>query len=160
MKKPITIGVIAVIATILVTSVVDFSAIGEKPTIEIYAQGRAVANGQIVCPDGFTNVPGDIVFNLGFSQEELNVKGSFSTSTFETNPPGVVSFLRNGSIDSGNYMFKGLGNPNESLGILCGIDPTVLHVFTVWGECGRDVVINFETDLGISGHSTGTVLCV
>jgi hypothetical protein len=31
MKKPITIGVIAVIVTILVTSAVDYSAIGAKP---------------------------------------------------------------------------------------------------------------------------------
>jgi len=160
MKKPITIGVIAVIATILVTSAIDFSVIGEKPTNEIFAQGRAVGNGEVVCPDGFTKVPGDIVVNLGFSQEELNFKGTFSTSSFAISPPGVESDLRNGKIDSGNYMFKGIGNPNESLGILCGIDPAVLHEFTVWGECGRDVLINFETDLGISGTSTGTVLCV
>jgi hypothetical protein len=32
MKKPITIGVIAVITTILVASSVDFSAVGAKPT--------------------------------------------------------------------------------------------------------------------------------
>ncbi len=65
-----------------------------------------------------------------------------------------------GSIDSGNYLFKGIGNPNPNLGILCNIDSSIPHEFTVWGKCGRDVVINFETDLGISGHSTGTVLCV
>jgi len=57
MKKPITIGVIAVIVTILVTSADDFSAIGEKPTNEIYTQGRATGNGEVVCPDGFTKVP-------------------------------------------------------------------------------------------------------
>jgi hypothetical protein len=160
MKKPITIGVIVVIATILVSSTIDFSAIGEKPTNEIYAQGRTTGNGEVVCPDGATKVPGGIVFGLQFVEEEIGNKGGFSTSTTVINPPGVQSALYNGGIDSGSYMFKGIGNPNENLGILCGIDPAVLHVFTVWGECGRDVLINFETDLGISGTSTGTVLCV
>jgi hypothetical protein len=31
---------------------------------------------------------------------------------------------------------------------------------TVWGQCGEDVVINFETEDGITGFSTGTVACV
>ena len=160
MKKPIIIGVIAVIATILVTSAVDFSAIGEKPTTQIFAQGRAVGNGEVVCSDGFTEVPGDIVFNLIFSQEEIDFKGSFGTSTTVPSPPGLDVVLRVGSIDSGNYLFKGIGFPNDQLVALCSIDSGVPQTFTVWGECGRDVVINFETDLGISGHSTGTVLCV
>ncbi len=102
MKKPITIGVIAVIATILVTNAVDFSAIGEKPSTQIFAQGRAVGNGEVVCPDEITKVPGDIVVNLGFSQEQINSKGSFQTTSFDINPPGVQATLRNGSIDSLN----------------------------------------------------------
>jgi len=40
MKKPITIGVIAVIATILVTSAVDYSADAVKPFKEKSSLGR------------------------------------------------------------------------------------------------------------------------
>ena len=48
MKKPITIGVITVIAAILVTSAVDYSAIGAKPINQIHLQnGNAIGNGII-----------------------------------------------------------------------------------------------------------------
>jgi len=31
---------------------------------------------------------------------------------------------------------------------------------TVWGFCGEDVTINFETNTGYKGSSVGTVVCV
>ena len=161
MKKPITIGVIAVIATILVTSAVDYSAIGAKPTNEVYAEGTSRANGEIVCPDGTTKAPGDIYFNLHFSEDNNDPNGRFSAINQGVNPQSSVSSpLWNGSIDSGSYMFKGVGNANQHLNDLCGITPFVLDEVTVWGQCGENVVINFETEDGITGTSVGTVVCV
>jgi len=160
MKKPITIGVIAVIATILVTSAVDYSAIGAKPTNEVYAQGNSRANGEIVCPDE-TQIPGDIYFSLTFSEDEDGLKGQFSATNQGVNPQSRISGgLWTGSIDSGSYMFKGIGSESSELASICGTSFFEQDEITVWGECGRDVVINFETDKGISGTSTGTVLCV
>ncbi len=72
---------------------------------------------------------------------------------------GVI-WLYKGGIDSGSYRFKGVGNENQPLANLCGTELLELDEFTVWGKCGHDVVINFETDGGITGFSTGTVLCV
>ena len=161
MKKPITIGVIAVIATILVTSAVDYSAIGAKPTNEVYAQGTSRDNGEIVCPDGFTKAPGDVFFSLTFSEDEDGNKGQFSGFDQGVNPQsGVSASLWNGSVDSGSYMFKGVGNANQHFNDVCGITPFVLDEVTVWGQCGEDVLINFETEEGITGTSTGTVVCV
>jgi len=161
MKKPITIGVIAVIATILVTSTVDFSAIGAKPTNEVYAQGNTRFNGEIVCPDGSTKAPGDVFFSISFSEEVLGNKGGFSAFDSGVNPQsGVSASLFTGSIDSGSYMFKGVGNANQHFNGVCGITPFVLDEVTVWGQCGENVVINFETEDGITGTSTGTVICV
>ncbi len=162
MKKPITIGVIAVIAAILVTSAVDYSAIGAKPTHEIHAQGIARDNGEIVCSDGSTKTTDQIIFDLRFSEELLGNKGQFlaigSVGSNENFDAGGI--LYNGSIDSQSYMFQGIGNVHFRLGNLCGLESNEIYGFTVWGECGRDVVINFETDLGVSGTSIGTVVCV
>ncbi len=161
MKKPITIGVIAVIATILVTSAVDYSAIGAKPTNEVYAQGTSRANGEIVCPDGTTKAPGDIYFNVHFNEDETRQKGSFSAINQGVNTQSSVSSsLWTGGIDSGSYMFKGVGGANQHFNGICGITPFVLDEVTVWGQCGEDVLINFETEDGITGTSTGTVVCV
>ena len=162
MKKPITIGVIAVIVTILVTSAVDFSAIGAKPTHEIHAQGTARDNGEIVCSDGSTKITSQIIFDIYFSEEELGNKGSFlaigSVGPNENLNAGGTLF--NGSIDSQNYMLEGIGRVDPRLATLCSLEFNELQTVTVWGECGRDVVINFETDLGVSGNSIGTVACV
>ena len=77
------------------------------------------------------------------------------------NPQSSVSAnLYAGSIESGSYMFKGVGNANQHFNDVCGITPFVLDEVTVWGECGEDVLINFETEDGITGTSTGTVACV
>ena len=161
MKKLITIGVIAVIATILVTSAVDYSAIGAKPTNEVYAQGTSRANGEIVCPDGTTKAPGDIYFNVHCNEDETRQKGSFSATNQGVNTQSSVSSsLWTGGIDSGSYMFKGVGGANQHFNGICGITPFVLDEVTVWGQCGEDVLINFETEDGITGTSTGTVVCV
>ena len=160
MKKPITIGVIAVIATILVTSAVDYSVIGAKPIPQLFAEGRATVNGDIFCPDGFTPVPGDVVMSLVFTEDRLGSKGVFSTSTTVINPPGMSATLYNGDVDSGEYLIKGVGKPGFHMGELCGLDPSVPDEVTIWGQCGEDVVINFETEDGITGFSTGTVACV
>ena len=161
MKKPITIGVIAVIATILVTSAVDYSAIGAKPTNEIYAEGSSRENGEFVCPDGSTKVSGDIFSSFRFSETEDGDRGQFSMFTQNVNPQkGVSSTLWAGNVDSGSYLLKGVGNESQSLANLCGTVFFELDEFTVWGKCGHDVVINFEMDSGISGTTTGTVICV
>ena len=57
-------------------------------------------------------------------------------------------------------MLKGEGNENRPLANLCGTVFFELDEFTVWGKCGHDVVINFEMDSGISGTTTGTVICI
>ena len=161
MKKPITIGVIAVIATILVTSAVDYSAIGAKPTNEVYVQGNSRDNGEIVCPDGNTKITDSIHFSVSFNVDETRQKGSFSANTQSGQPQkSVSSSLWSGGINSGSYMFKGVGNENQPLADICGTVFFELDEFTVWVNCGHDVVINFETDGGISGTSTGTVICV
>ena len=135
MKKPITIGVIAVIATILVTSAVDFSAIGAKPTNEVYAQGNTRFNGEIVCPDGSTKAPVDVFFSLTFSEDEDGNKGQFSAFDQGVNPQsGVSASLWNGSIENGSYMFKGVGGANSHFNDVCGITPFVLDEVTVWAN--------------------------
>ena len=33
-------------------------------------------------------------------------------------------------------------------------------IITVWGECGEDVTVQFESELGYSDLFTGNVFCV
>jgi len=161
MKKPITIGVIAVIATVLVTSAVDYSVIGAKPTNEIYAEGSSRGNGEFVCPDGNTKITEPIHFSVHFNEDETRQKGSFSAFTQGVQPQKNLSLsLWTGGINSGSYMFKGVGHENQALANICGTVFFELDEYTVWGKCGHDVVINFEVDNGLSGTSIGTVICV
>jgi len=159
MKKPITIVVIAVIATILVTSAVDYSAIGAKPSHEIHAQGIARDNGDFVCPDGSSKTFESTAIDIFFSEEQRGNKGYFVANgiTAPQEQLFLSSQLYQGSIDSQSYLLKGIDRVHSTL---CGLENNELQEFTVWGECGRNVVINFETDLGVSGNSIGTVICV
>jgi len=86
--------------------------------------------------------------------------GSFDSLSRIEPPKFCIFSVMDGSIDSGSYMFKGVGNANQHLNDLCGITPFVLDEVTVWGQCGENVVINFETEDGITGTSVGTVVCV
>ena len=161
MRKPIIIGLIAVITIILVTNVVDFSVTSAKPTNEIYAEGRSLDNGEIVCPDGNTKLTSKIAVSFYFNEDETRNKGEFSAFDQDVNPQSSVrSDLWSGSIDSGSYMFKGVGNENFQLADVCGTDVREHDEYTVWGKCGDDVVINFETDSGISGSFIGKVVCI
>ena len=161
MKKPITIGVIVVIVTVLITSAVDYSAISAKPTNEIYLQGNSRDNGEIVCPDGNTKITDSIHFSVSFNEDETRQKGSFNANTQSGQPQkSVSSSLWSGGINSGSYMFKGVGSENQPLANICGTVFFELDEYTVWGKCGHDVVIHFEGDNGISGTSIGTVICV
>jgi len=90
MKKPITIGVIAVITTILITSAADYSATGAKPTNEVFAIGTSWVNGEIVCPDGFTKAPGDISLSVSFSEEEPGNKGGLLAHDQGVNPQSSI----------------------------------------------------------------------
>jgi len=69
MKKPITIGVIAVIATILVTSAVDFSAIGAKPTLDIISEAEIL----IIKATGLAEI-GDYQGALRFVDQALAIE--------------------------------------------------------------------------------------
>ena len=98
---------------------------------------------------------------MNFAEDEVGSKGSFSAIDSGINPQSTVGgTLYAGSIESGSYMFKGVGGANQHFNGVCGITPFVLDEVTVWGQCGEDVVINFETEDGITGTSTGTVVCV
>ena len=98
---------------------------------------------------------------MSFNEDETRQKGSFSAFTQSGQPQkSVSSSLWSGGINSGSYMLKGVGNENQPLANVCGTDFRELDEYTVWGKCGHDVVINFETDNGLSGTSTGTVICV
>ncbi len=159
MKKPITIGVIAVIATILVTSAVDYSAIGAKPIDQIHLQTSTSANDGIVsCPNGDT-----IELNSGsvrFTEHiENEARGNFEVS--DNSATAFAGTLWRGDIQSDQFTFAGLGNESQTLAQFCDESIQIeKSLVTVWGECGEDVTVHFESELGYSGSFTGNVLCV
>jgi len=158
MKKPITIVVIAVIATILVTSAVDYSAIGAKPIDQIHLQTTGTINGIVSCPNGDT-----IELNsdrVTFTEHlDNDVRGSFELS--DNSATAFGGQLWNGGIQSGQFTFTGIGNESLVLSQFCNTSfPPEKSIVTVWGECGQDVTVNFEAESGYSGSFTGTILCV
>jgi len=158
MKKPITIGVIAVIAAILVTSAVDYSVIGAKPIDQIHLQTTGTTSGEVSCPNGDT-------IELNFDRvtftehKENDVRGSF-----EISDNSAIAFggqLWNGKIKSGQFSFTGIANESLNLSQFCDTSfPPERSILTVWGECGKDVTVHFEAESGFSGSFTGTILCV
>jgi len=159
MKKPITIGVIAVIAIVLVTSAVDYSAIGAKPIDQIYLQTSTSLNdGEIACPNGTTVETGS--GSISYIERIENARGSFG-QTSSIGQKAFVATLWNGNIQSGQFTFTGIGNAGSELTSFCSeATPIELTVVTVWGECGQDVTVHFESEMGYSGSFTGNVLCV
>jgi len=159
MKKPITIGVIAVIATILVTSAVDYSAIGAKPIDQIYLQTSGSENdGEMTCPNGSTVETSN--GSVSFNERNDSVSGSFGMAS-SVGQKQFVTTLWNGNIQSGQFTFTGIGNENSEFLQFCGLSfPVEQTLVTVWGECGNDVTVHFESELGYSGSFTGNVLCV
>jgi hypothetical protein len=158
MKKPITIGVIAVIATILITSAVDYSAIGAKPLDPIHLEMSKSTNvGVMSCPNGDTLATS--TGSLHFTENIEGTGGYFEQSSDATTAFG--NSLWSGNIQSGQFTFTGIGNPSQTLSQFCDESfPPERAIVTVWGKCGQDVAINFESELGYSGSFTGNVLCV
>jgi len=161
MKKPITIGVIAVIATILVTSAVDYSAIGAKPIDSSHLDVQGTGDGVITCPNGDTVATvGGFVRYTEYPTKE-GERGEFVlTEISPNNRKQIQADLWSGSIDSNKFMLTGIGFGFFELANFCNESSSDRPVITVWGNCGRDVTIQFETDLGYSGSFTGNALCV
>jgi len=158
MKKPITIGVIAVIATVLVTSAVDYSAIGAKPIDQFHLETTGITNGIVSCPNGDTiELDSD---HISFTEHDSPAhRGNFEMS--DNSATAFAVTLWSGSIQSGEFSFTGFGNESFELAKFCGESLQIERALTtVWGECGQDVTVQFESELGYSGSFTGNVLCV
>jgi len=168
MKKPITIGVIAVIGAILVTSAVDYSADAEKPNQKIYAQGDTRNVGTMECPDG-NDIPIFKPFSsFTFGELVIGQKGSFGFHSSSGGDPhtqhSLSGSLFNGQISEDSFRVVGIASIDGDYASECGIsleEPTRTEI-VIWGECGEDGTgtINYETIRGDSGSFTGNVLCV
>jgi len=162
MKKPITIGVIAVIATILVTSAVDYSAIGAKPIDQIHIEtANSEGVGVISCPNGDSveTQNSSIYFT---EHDNDDPRGNYVQTH---NPPldpqqSLSATFWGGSVQSDNFTLTGIGRASFGFASFCGEGFPDNNIVTVWGECGTDVTVHFESELGYSGSFTGNVLCV
>jgi len=159
MKKPITIGVIAVIATILVTSAVDYSAIGAKPIDQFHLEtSSSIKDSVFSCPNGDTIelISGSVTFT---EHDNPGHRGNFHQSDNSAKEFGAT--LWSGDIQSNQFAFTGIGNPSQPLAQFCNEPwPGDRSIVTVWGECGQEVTVHFDSEMGYSGSFTGNVLCV
>jgi hypothetical protein len=105
MKKPITIGVITVIATILVSSTIDYSAIGAKPVDQIHLQlGHGVVDGVLNCPDANTLLTDQ--GGLGFTEHVTEDASGQTFNVFES-----YQSTENTPNDSWRWNFEYSGAP-------------------------------------------------
>jgi len=155
MKKPITIGVITVIATILVTSAVDYSAIGEQKQDQIIATTNTSNNqGTLTCPNGETTetTQSRLTYRENYVSES---KGDFIHQGIEGR---INASLWGGEVHADKFTINGLAALGDFKNF-CGENDSNSQTITVWGKCGYDVTVNFETGLGYSGSFTSNVLC-
>jgi len=160
MKKPITIGVIAVIATILLTSAVDYSVIGAKPIDPIHLElANAGMEGMVSCPNNDTI---ETQLNILSFTEPINEgkRGDFLMQDTSGSAKWFKTFIWGGEVQSNQFALKGIGFANPGLAEFCGETFVERTIVTIWGECGQDVTVSFESELGYSGSFTGNVLCV
>jgi len=159
MKKPITIGVIAVIATILVTSTVDYSAIGAKPIDQFHLETASGLNDSVFSclnGDSIELTEGSVTFT---EHDNPGHRGNFHLSDNSATAFGAT--LWSGNIQSDQFTLTGIGSLSQPLAQFCNeIWPGDLSIVTVWGDCGQDVTVQFESELGYSGSFTGNILCV
>ncbi|MDH3611245.1 MAG: hypothetical protein OEM79_05730 [Nitrosopumilus sp.] len=157
MKKPIIIGVIAVIATIIVTNIVDFSVEAEQPNKQIRLQTSHSQN------DGIISCPNNESIETSFSRmvftehDGLDSRGTFIQ---HDNPRTFSGDLWSGKIQADKFAFTGIGFTSTDLAQFCGTDAGEVFEMRIWGKCGQDVTIHFDSDLGYSGSFTSNVLCV
>jgi len=161
MIKPITIGVIDVIATILVTSAVDFSAVEAKPVNQIFLQGESRDNGEIICPDGQTMETSMIFSSFSFRELEIGGEGNYNLATQDQSSQrringGMVS----GEVTNNSYQIRATASINQPLQEVCGLSGTDFTAMTIFGQCGENVAINFEADNGYKGSTVGKVVCI
>ena len=167
MKKPITIGVIAVITAILVTSAVDYSVDAEKPNQTIYAEGGTRIIGAMQCPDG-SDIPIFKPFSsFNFGELVIGQKGNFGFNSASGGDPhtqhSLSGSLFSGKVSENNYRVVGVASQDGDYRNECGIpDENLKTEIVIWGKCGEDGTgtINYETVRGDSGSFKGTVICI
>ena len=167
MKKPIAIGVIAVIVavgSVLAVGVLQTTVDAEKPLSAIKLELKTGFNsGTIICPNGDeidTNI-GDLRYTEHIGEF---IGGSFSmTHTTFNHPPPPERFessLSNGNVDSDKFRLFGVGIADAGLIDFCNEAESEKTKIVVWGNCGEDVLVRFESDLGYSGSFTATAFCI
>ena len=152
MKKPITIGVIAVIAAILVTSTFDYSAVGEQKQNQILATTNTSQNeGILTCPNGESaeTTSGRFDFRENYVSES---KGIFLLQN------QIRASLWGGDVHADKFTITGITLLGDFVDF-CSENDHDSQTITVWGKCGYDVEVKFETGLGYSGSFTSNVLC-
>jgi len=133
-----------------------------EPLEPLHVEGMTRDNGEIVCPDGETKETSKIFSSLVFSKDLLGNKGTFSMATQDNDSQRrIFASLYNGNVTSSDYHVYGVAQINEQLHKQCNFAGfQYLMEITVWGLCGEEETINFETNSGYKGNSIGTVICI
>ena len=156
MKKPIIIGIIAVIAIILITNIVDFSAEAIKPQPsasdnELTALEVKISDfeADIICSGGgvIDKRFDEIIYRKGF--------GGFSVQEFGVGQLFSATALK-GTLSGETFELLGTLSADNS-GCSTSYLPTT---FILSGACGENSLVTFETDSGISTSYTTNVACI
>ena len=164
MKKQYSFSVISAVVAVVVVGILLTTVDAEKPIPAIYLELKTSLNaGTIVCPNGSEVVT--TVGSLSYTEhigEFLGGNLRMSDTTF-THPPDPKEFsgrLLNGDVDSDKFRLFGTGLADAQLAEACNETANEKTKFVVWGKCGEDVLVRFESDLGYSGSYTATVFCL
>jgi len=158
-----TILAISIVFVASILAITAFEAEADKPENIVFLKVFSQNNGELICPNGVDKLTSsDISMNLDFSEEILRSKGTFNAGTFLGPFPqkAYVGDLINGQITSDGFLVTGIGLPDGELVNFCGEPAIPLDVIRIWGECGNNATINFESDSGYSGTFTDKVVCL
>ncbi len=163
MNKTAIFSTIIAVTIVAVIFASEQLADAQKSEKEIFLRVFSDNNGELVCPNGIDKLsPPDIRMSLSIDEQSIGVKGQFDARTAFGPAPqkefGATLF--NGEIKSGSFRVTGIGTPDAELQSFCGEPAIILDVITVWGDCGDDATINFESESGYTGTFTDKVVCL
>jgi len=164
MKKQYSFAIISAVVGVMIVGILLSTVEAEKPIPAIVLELKTSLNaGTIVCPNGSEVVT--TVGSLTYTEhigEFLGGNFRMSDTTF-THPPDPKEFagsLLNGDVDSDKFRLLGTGFADAELADFCNEIAPEKTKFVVWGKCGEDVLVRFESDLGYSGSYTATAFCI
>jgi len=131
---------------------------GNEETLQIRLQtDNLLRSGTISCPD--ENILPSTSSSIEFTEHDgIEKSGVFAISS--SSGWAFYADLWGGQIQNDEFSFTGVGYADTNVANFCVENASERFEVRVWGTCGQESTVQFDSDFGYSGSFTGNILCV